>query len=287
MQSPLRDDIVRLATSGRLVLMADRLSAGPVPLHDLQGDSDTRLALRGIANARAALQAGVTTVRDLGSRGRIALDLRDAVAAGVVPGLRMLACGRPITSPGGHCHFLGGVAQGVEAVARPQPDARARDVRTARRRGPDRDRSSARELRVPAPHRRRSARPWNACRPASRPRRSMNRRSPSSTASSRSRPRARVRGRPRTRSTRTSSSTASSSSASGTAGSRRSWASCRDRCIGPGCSGRLRGDAWTRPGRSTRSGSWRCAHGIRTVRNSSCGRIWSVRARALSIECSR
>jgi hypothetical protein len=52
-------------------------------------------------------------------------------------------------------------------------------------------------------------------------------------------------------------------------------------------SGRPRGDAWTRPGRSTPRWSWRCAHGIRTVRNSSCGRIWSVRARALSIECSR
>jgi DNA-binding GntR family transcriptional regulator len=55
----------------------------------------------------------------------------------------------------------------------------------------------------------------------------------------------------------------------------------RDRCIGPGCSGRPRGDAWTRPGRSTRTWSWRCAHGIRTVRNSSCGRIWSARASTL------
>ena len=93
-------------------------SAGPVPLEQLQGDSDTRLALRGIANARAALQAGVTTVRDLGSRGRATLDLRDAIAAGVVPGPRVLACGRPITSPGGHCHFLGGVAQSLEGVSR-------------------------------------------------------------------------------------------------------------------------------------------------------------------------
>ena len=93
-------------------------SAGPVPLGELQADSDARLLLRGAANARAALQAGVTTVRDLGSRGRVTLDLRGAVAAGVVPGPRVLACGRPITSPDGHCHFLGGVARGVEAVSR-------------------------------------------------------------------------------------------------------------------------------------------------------------------------
>ncbi len=93
-------------------------SAGPVPLEHLQADSDARLLLRGVANARAALQAGVTTVRDLGSRGRVTLDLRDAIASGIVPGPRVVACGRPITSPGGHCHFLGGVAQGVEAVSR-------------------------------------------------------------------------------------------------------------------------------------------------------------------------
>jgi imidazolonepropionase-like amidohydrolase len=93
-------------------------SAGPIPLRQLQGDTDTRLALTGLANARAALLAGVTTVRDLGSRGQITLDLRDAISSGAVPGPRILACGRPITSPGGHCHFLGGVARGVEAVSR-------------------------------------------------------------------------------------------------------------------------------------------------------------------------
>jgi imidazolonepropionase-like amidohydrolase len=91
-------------------------SAGPVPLEQLQVDSDARLLLRGVANARAALQAGVTTLRDLGSRGRVTAELRDAIAGGIVPGPRVLVCGRPITCPGGHCHFLGGVAQGVDAV---------------------------------------------------------------------------------------------------------------------------------------------------------------------------
>jgi imidazolonepropionase-like amidohydrolase len=93
-------------------------SAGPVPFEELQADSDARLLLRAVANARAALQAGVTTVRDLGARGRVTLELRDAILAGTVPGPRVLACGRPITTPSGHCHFLGGVAQGVEEVSR-------------------------------------------------------------------------------------------------------------------------------------------------------------------------
>lgn len=91
-------------------------SAGPVPLEDIQGDGDVVVGLRGGINARDALQAGVTTMRDLGGRDRTTLALRDAIAAGLIPGPRLLVCGRPITIPDGHCHFLGGVAQGVEAV---------------------------------------------------------------------------------------------------------------------------------------------------------------------------
>jgi imidazolonepropionase-like amidohydrolase len=91
-------------------------SAGPVPLEDIQGDGDLVIGLRGAINARDALQAGVTTMRDLGGRDRTTLALRDAIAAGLIPGPRLLVCGRPITIPNGHCHFLGGVAQGVDAV---------------------------------------------------------------------------------------------------------------------------------------------------------------------------
>jgi len=92
-------------------------SAGPVPLEDIQGDGDLVVGLRGAINARDALQAGVTTMRDLGGRDRTTLELRDAIAAGLIPGPRLLVCGRPITIPDGHCHFLGGVANGVQGVA--------------------------------------------------------------------------------------------------------------------------------------------------------------------------
>jgi len=91
-------------------------SAGPVPVDDIQADDDLLLGLRGAINARDALQAGVTTIRDLGGRDATTLRLRDAVAAGLMPGPRMLVCGRPITIPNGHCHFLGGVAKGVSGV---------------------------------------------------------------------------------------------------------------------------------------------------------------------------
>jgi imidazolonepropionase-like amidohydrolase len=47
--------------------------------------------------------AGVTTVRDLGDRGYRTLAWRER------PGLpRVVAAGPPLTTPGGHCHFLGG-----------------------------------------------------------------------------------------------------------------------------------------------------------------------------------
>jgi imidazolonepropionase-like amidohydrolase len=91
-------------------------SAGPVPFDDIQSDDDLLVGLRGAVNARDALQAGVTTLRDLGGRDATTLRLRDAIAAGMIPGPRMLVCGRPITIPNGHCHFLGGVAKGVSGV---------------------------------------------------------------------------------------------------------------------------------------------------------------------------
>jgi imidazolonepropionase-like amidohydrolase len=48
-------------------------------------------------------ESGVTTVRDLGDRGFRTLGFRDR------PGLpRVVASGPPLTTPGGHCHFLGG-----------------------------------------------------------------------------------------------------------------------------------------------------------------------------------
>jgi imidazolonepropionase-like amidohydrolase len=62
---------------------------------------------------RASLRAGVTTVRDLGDRGYLSLRLRDREDQPTV-----VAAGPPITSPGGHCHFLGGVAEPTESGVR-------------------------------------------------------------------------------------------------------------------------------------------------------------------------
>jgi imidazolonepropionase-like amidohydrolase len=81
-------------------------------------DDDAALAAMAEAG-RASLRAGVTTVRDLGDRGYLALELRDRDRDDQPT---LVAAGPPITSPAGHCHFLRGEAepseQGVRAAVR-------------------------------------------------------------------------------------------------------------------------------------------------------------------------
>ncbi|MFN2479697.1 MAG: amidohydrolase family protein [Pseudonocardiaceae bacterium] len=66
--------------------------------------------------ASRALRGGITTVRDLGDRGFLALALREQLDAAGDPGPEIVASGPPITIPGGHCHFLGGVVSGPQAL---------------------------------------------------------------------------------------------------------------------------------------------------------------------------
>jgi imidazolonepropionase-like amidohydrolase len=90
------------------------------------GISVPREALTGAKNARITLQAGFTTVRNVGASGYSDVALRDAINAGDVPGPRMLVSGPPLGITGGHCdenllpsefHYQAeGVADGVEAV---------------------------------------------------------------------------------------------------------------------------------------------------------------------------
>ncbi|BCJ76285.1 hypothetical protein CS0771_58290 [Catellatospora sp. IY07-71] len=75
--------------------------------------------------ARSAAAGGVTTVRDLGDRGYLALRVRAAARAGDHTLPEVLAAGVPITTPGGHCHFLGDDAAGDVAQLREAVRARA------------------------------------------------------------------------------------------------------------------------------------------------------------------
>jgi imidazolonepropionase-like amidohydrolase len=90
------------------------------------GISTPREALIGAKNARTTLEAGFTTVRNVGAGGYTDVALRDAINAGDVPGPRMLVSGPALGITGGHCdnnllpfeyHAVGdGVADGIAAV---------------------------------------------------------------------------------------------------------------------------------------------------------------------------
>ncbi|MEV4336962.1 amidohydrolase family protein [Streptomyces sp. NPDC049590] len=85
------------------------LSGSDVPVRDYQREARAgaaALAVRAVVNLRAAVEAGVTTVRDLGTLNEVAFPLRAAVADGRIPGPRVLTSGRPITVTGGHCHWF-------------------------------------------------------------------------------------------------------------------------------------------------------------------------------------
>jgi imidazolonepropionase-like amidohydrolase len=79
-------------------------------------ESDYLASYRTAANLQDALAAGVTTLRDLGSRGTLALDAGGAVSEGVLAGPRVLACGQNVIMTGGHGHWFGREADGPDEV---------------------------------------------------------------------------------------------------------------------------------------------------------------------------
>jgi imidazolonepropionase-like amidohydrolase len=59
-------------------------------------------AIAGVVNAKRTLEAGFTSVRDVGSLPFLAVDLRNNIDAGFVPGPRIVASGPGISITGGH-----------------------------------------------------------------------------------------------------------------------------------------------------------------------------------------
>jgi imidazolonepropionase-like amidohydrolase len=67
-------------------------------------------------NAARTIAAGVTTVRDLGTIDVVSLLLRDAVAAGRMPGPRIRAAGAALCMTGGHGWWIGRQADGADEM---------------------------------------------------------------------------------------------------------------------------------------------------------------------------
>ncbi|GAA4587754.1 amidohydrolase family protein [Planotetraspora phitsanulokensis] len=118
---PAEADLVDLGDATLLPGLIDAhvhlaFDAGADPVGGLAARDDAEVLEGMRAAARTALAAGVTTIRDLGDRGYLALVLREEFARAPAVGPHVLAAGPPITTPLGHCWYLGGEAEGVEGV---------------------------------------------------------------------------------------------------------------------------------------------------------------------------
>jgi imidazolonepropionase-like amidohydrolase len=92
------------------------LGEGTGTYADLVLRSGAQEAFTGVANARAIVEAGFTTVRDVGTfRAFVDIALRDAIEAGVTPGPRMMCAGSYVTSSTGGGD-IPGLAVDVDAV---------------------------------------------------------------------------------------------------------------------------------------------------------------------------
>jgi len=127
---PADADVMDLAGATVLPGLVDThvhlaFDASADPVTGLAGRDDEGVRAAMTAAARIALAGGVTAIRDLGDRDYLSLELRAR------PGLpTIVAAGPPITTPLGHCHFLGG--QTADS-----PDGVRRAVREHAERGCD------------------------------------------------------------------------------------------------------------------------------------------------------
>jgi len=77
---------------------------------------DALATFKAFRNARAAMRAGVTVVRDLGANGMMVIELARAIERGILEGPRVVAAGRGVTTTGGHGLEVGRIADGPDEV---------------------------------------------------------------------------------------------------------------------------------------------------------------------------
>jgi imidazolonepropionase-like amidohydrolase len=120
----------------------DSDKAGQEGLIEALTNSQAYFAYEAAVNARKTLEAGFTTVRNLGDRDGVTLALRDAIAAGKVPGPRILDAGVGVSATSGHGDGTLGLAPEIAEHAHEEnlcdgPEACRRAVRAQVRRGVD------------------------------------------------------------------------------------------------------------------------------------------------------
>lgn len=82
----------------------------------IEMESSSYTLLKAARHAKLTLEAGFTTVRDVGSRDHSIFALKRAITAGVAPGPRIVGAGLAICMIGGHARFIGQEVEGPHKV---------------------------------------------------------------------------------------------------------------------------------------------------------------------------
>jgi imidazolonepropionase-like amidohydrolase len=139
------DGAKRIALAGKTIL------PGLIDMH-VHLDSDARIsghktldytdsfwAAVGVANAKAMLEAGFTTVRNVGSRDYNDVGIKQAIEHGYIPGPRVVPATYALGATGGHCDGSEGLPPSFAPLPTPSvadsPEGYRKLVRTVRKYG--------------------------------------------------------------------------------------------------------------------------------------------------------
>ena len=92
------------------------MDTSPDPFASMKLDGPEDIAFKAVQQGYQFLKAGITSVRNLGTRYNVDISYRNAVSSGVIEGPRVFAAGRPIVMTGGHGHVMAIEADGCDEV---------------------------------------------------------------------------------------------------------------------------------------------------------------------------
>lgn len=85
------------------------------PIWQMMAQSQAMNTIRSVRNALTVLRQGITTIRETGAPHDINTEIARAIAAGLMPGPRVLSAGIPLSVTGGHAKNIVTYADGAEA----------------------------------------------------------------------------------------------------------------------------------------------------------------------------
>ena len=92
------------------------MDASADPFDSMRNDGPEDLAFKAVQQGYDFLKAGITAIRNLGTRYNVDIGYRNAVSAGAIEGPRVFAAGSPIVMTGGHGHVMAIEADGCDEV---------------------------------------------------------------------------------------------------------------------------------------------------------------------------